>query len=130
MKCFSCGAADFASPQLIAALEIWHCKHCGAEELAHSNYAPTLSELATMPRSRLFVGTAFIAPGSESLKALFKLKKALAFAERFSPFKLEEQHREGKLTWDLGDFLDFEVQRAAEECSRIAVRTSFKEVEL
>jgi hypothetical protein len=83
-----------------------------------------------MQRRSLFVGTAFIAPGAESLKALFKLKKALAFAERFSPFKLEEQHREGKLTWDLGDFFDFEIQRAAGECSRIGVRTSFKGVEL
>jgi|GEM_PF-2638124 len=77
----------------------------------------------------LFIGTAVISPGAEALKSLLKLKKALAFAERFEPAKLEAQHKTGNLTWELGCFFDFEVAQAKAECRRIGVSASFSKAD-
>jgi len=73
----------------------------------------------------LFVGTASVSTGITGLKALIQLKKALSFAEHFVPARLDEQHRAGKLCWDLGYFLDFEIQQAEAECERIGIAASF-----
>jgi len=122
MNCPNCGDSDFDIPVEKSVLEIWHCRKCGSKLAVHCHY--TLDP-SGMQRHDLFTGTAFIDPGGEGLKALLKLKKALSFAERFQPAKLDEQHRAGKLTWDLGHFLDFEVQQAEAECERIGIRASF-----
>lgn len=76
----------------------------------------------------LFVGTVSLDPETDALKALLKLKRALAFAQRFEPEKLDEQHRAGKRTWELGIFLGSEVPRAAAKCSQAGIRASFLSV--
>ncbi|RRS05048.1 hypothetical protein EIP75_05575 [Aquabacterium soli] len=126
MECSSCGSSDFYIPAEKSALEIWTCKKCGSENAVHCNYGFDLSKIQLHDS---FIGTASIDPGTESLKALFKLKKALAFAERFEPSKLEEQHKAGKQTWNLGYFFDFEVQQAAAECLRAGIHASFDKVD-
>lgn len=122
MECLSCGANDFARPQARAAMEIWRCKNCGTEAAFHCDYP------LSMPRRSVFLGTAHVESRAQALKAMLKLKKALAFAERFSASRLEEQHRKGQLTWELGYFLDFELERAKAECSLAGVSSSFKEI--
>nr|WP_315490391.1 hypothetical protein [uncultured Rhodoferax sp.] len=107
----------------MSAMEIWQCKDCGNEFAVHCNYLPDLSQ---MQLHDLFVGTVVVEPGAQSLKALIKLKKALAFAERFEPAKLETQQKAGSLTWNIGQFLDFEVTRATEECKRVGVHAYFE----
>ncbi|GJI93261.1 hypothetical protein [Duganella hordei] len=126
MKCEKCGSFDFDRPEEKSALEIWYCKKCGNEVPVHCHHIPDLSAL---PTHELFIGTVSIKSEAEALKSLFKLKKVLAFAERFEPLGLEEQHRAGKLTWNLGYFLDFEVAQAKAECLRIGVTAAFCKVE-
>lgn len=126
MKCERCGSSDFDMPAEKSALEIWRCKECGDELAVHCHY---LIDLTMMPKHDLFIGTASIQPGFDALKSLFKLKKALAFAERFEPAKLEAQHKAGRLTWDLGYFLDFEVVQAEAECLRSGISAVFHKAE-
>ena len=59
------------------------------------------------------------------LKALLKLKHSLEFAERFSAASLEAQYLNGSRHWDLGEFLDFEVERAEAECKEAGVSATF-----
>ena len=125
MQCSSCGGTEFDRPNTISALEIRRCKACGTEAAVHCNYVPDLSNVKL---HSLFLGTAFVGPESGSLKVLLKLKKALAFAERFEPEKLVEQHRAGKLDWELGLFFDFELERAEAECRRMGLQASFRKV--
>lgn len=122
MNCLKCGSSNLERPEVASALEIWICKDCGGELAVHCHYLPDLSGI---PGHELFIGTAFIGSSAEALKALIQLKKVLAFAERFEPFKLEEQQKAGKLTWELGYFLDFEVEQAKIACANIGVTTSF-----
>lgn len=103
-------------------MEIWHCKNCGNGCAVRYNYIPALSDVKGHD---LFVGTASVSTGIKGLKALIQLKKALSFAEHFVPARLDEQHRAGKLRWDLGYFLDFEVQQAEAECERIGIAALF-----
>ncbi|WP_073213331.1 hypothetical protein [Massilia sp. CF038] len=78
--------------------------------------------------SDLFIGTAFINPGPDARKALMKLKRVLAFAERFEPARLEAQYRAGKHEWDLGEFLEFEVAKASAMCQGAGVPVTFENV--
>lgn len=126
MKCSVCGGTEFDRPNAIAAMEIRRCKTCGAEAAVHCNYVPDLSNVQL---HSMFMGTVLIGPETEALKALLKLKKALAFAERFEPEKLEEQRRAGKTTWKLGLFFDFELERVKTECQRIGLQAHFSKVE-
>ena len=125
MQCSSCGGTEFDQPSAIAALEIRPCRNCGTEVAVHFNYVPDLSNVKL---HSLFLGSASIGSEAESLKVLLKLKKALTFAERFEPEKLVEQHRAGKLNWELGLFFDFELERAQAECRRIGLHVSFDKV--
>src|SRR4051812_43774192 len=125
MNCPTCGSSDLHRPKEKSALEIWQCNNCGGELAVHCNYTLDLSD---MQLHDLFIGIAFITPGDDGLKALLKLKKALSFAERFEPAKLDEQQRAGELTWNLGPFLGFEVQQAEAECKRVGIRASFNKV--
>ncbi|ANH68542.1 hypothetical protein [Mitsuaria sp. 7] len=110
-------------PATPSALEIWQCQNCGNEIAVHCHVALNLSA----PAGReLFTGTVTIDSEKDALKLLLKLKHALSFAERFEPFKLEAQHREGRLIWDLGLFLDFEVERAEAACIRAGARATFR----
>ena len=108
-------------------MEIWKCRKCGGEVAVHCNYVPDLAGMP--PLHDRFVGTVSVELEAEALKTLLKLKKVLSFAERFVPSKLEDQHRDGKLTWDLGEFFDFEVERATAECLQSGVEVRFKRVE-
>jgi hypothetical protein len=123
MKCPNCGGSSFVRPAEKSALENWNCNECGNGCPVHCNYIPDLSGMQTHD---LLIGIASVRPGTDAVKTLFKLKKALAFAERFEPARLEEQHRAGKLTWTLGYFLDFEVAQAAAVCLGIGVPVSFE----
>jgi ribosomal protein L37AE/L43A len=123
MKCLNCGNSSFDRPVGKSSLEIWHCKECGNECAVHCNYIPDLSG---MQMSDLFIGTAFINPGPDALKSLMKLKRVLAFAERFEPARLEAQYRAGKHEWDLGYFLDFEVAQASAMCQGAGVPVTFE----
>jgi len=123
MKCLNCGNSSFDRPADKSSLEIWHCKECGNECAVHCNYIPDLSG---MQMSDLFIGTAFINPGLDALKSLMKLKRILAFAERFEPARLEAQYRSGKHEWDLGEFLDFEVAQASVMCQGAGVPVTFE----
>lgn len=123
MKCESCDSTNLHRLGPMAALETWQCKDCGNQFAVHCHYPLDHSHMESCD---LFSGTVVVESGSQSLKALLKLKKALAFAERFEPAKLEAQQKAGKLTWDIGQFLDFEVARATEECRRAGVQASFE----
>jgi ribosomal protein L37AE/L43A len=123
MKCPNCGSSSIVGPTEKTSLEIWHCNECGNECHVHCNYIPDLSGV---PMHDLYVGTTSVNPGSDALKSLLRLKKVLAFAERFEPARLEEQHRAGKLTWELGYFLDFEVAQATAVCLGIGVPVTFE----
>lgn len=123
MKCDYCGNSSFDRPVDKSSLEIWHCKDCGTEFAVHCNYIPDLSG---MQMSDLFIGTALVNPGPDALKSLLKLKRVLAFAERFEPARLEAQYRAGKHELDLGHFLDFEVARASAMCQDAGVPVTFK----
>jgi len=125
MKCSKCGSLIVNGPAEKSALEIWQCEKCESEFAVHCHYLPDLSGIQARG---LFTGTAFISSGAESLKALLKLKNKLAFAERFEPTKLEEQQRAGKLAWDIGYFLDFELERASAACVSAGVSVRFSEV--
>jgi hypothetical protein len=122
MKCERCGNSDFDLPVEKSALEIWSCKACGNEHAVHCHYLIDVPGLRTHD---LYIGTTTIQPGIDALKSLLKLKKVLAFAERFEPARLEVQHNAGRLTWDLGYFLDFEVAQAEAECLRIGISAVF-----
>ena len=111
MNCLKCGSSNLERPAVASALEIWICKDCSGGLAVHCHYLPDLSGI---PGHELFIGTAFIGSSAEALKALIKLKKVLTFAERFEPFKLEEQQKAGKLTCDLC-LLDLEVQKPTHE---------------
>lgn len=79
-----------------------------------------------MQISDLFIGTACIDPGPNALKSFMKLKKILAFSERFDPALLEAQYRAGKLKWELGYFLDFEITQAFAMCQAIGIPVTFE----
>lgn len=123
MKCLSCGNPSLDRLGDRSSLEIWHCKECGNECAVHCNYIPDLSEIQV---SELFIGTAFVEHGPDALKSMMKLKKILAFAERFEPARLEAQYRAGKRHWDLGYFLDFEVAQASAMCRGAGILVKFK----
>ncbi|NHZ97592.1 hypothetical protein [Massilia sp. CCM 8734] len=123
MKCLNCGNSSFDRPVDKSSLEIWHCKECGNECAVHCNYIPDLSG---MQISDLFIGTASIGSGPDALKSLMKLKRVLAFAERFEPAQLEAQYRAGKHEWDLGYFLGFEVEQASVMCQGAGISVRFE----
>jgi hypothetical protein len=79
-----------------------------------------------MQMSDLFIGTASIDPGPDALKSLMRLKRVLAFVERFEPARLEAQYRAGKHEWDLGYFLDFEVAQASAMCQGARIPVKFE----
>lgn len=123
MKCLNCGNSSFVRPVDKSSLEIWHCNECGNDCAVHCSYIPDPSG---MQISDLFIGTATVGPGPDALKSLMKLKRILAFAERFEPALLETQYREGKHEWDLGYFLDFEVQQASAMCKSAGISVTFE----
>ncbi|MDN2705671.1 hypothetical protein O0881_27115 [Janthinobacterium sp. SUN100] len=123
MKCLTCGNSSFDRPVDKSSLEIWYCKVCGNECAVRCHHIPDLSE---MQISDLFIGTACIDPGPNALKSLMKLKKVLAFSERFEPALLEAQYKAGKLKWELGYFLDFEVAQAFAMCQAIGIPVTFE----
>lgn len=125
MECVVCGASDFQRPLVKSAMEFWRCKNCGNDAAVRCNY---VVDLAGVQLHKRFVGTVAVSAGTDALKALLKLQKALAFTERFEAGKLAEQHRAGKLSWELGEFLDFEVERASAECLRMGISATFTEV--
>lgn len=125
MECVVCGASDFQRPLVKSAMEILRCKNCGNDVAVRCHY---LVDLTGVQLDKRFVGTVAVSAGTDALKALLKLQKALAFAERFEAGKLAEQHRAGELSWELGEFFDFEVERAAAECLKMGISVTFTEV--
>jgi len=123
MTCESCGADDFERPAVPSAMEIWRCRNCGLDVAVHCHYIPDLSGFRAPV---YFAATASFDTKVEALKALFKLKRSLAFAQHLRVSHLEEQQRAGQLTWLLGDFYDFEVERVTEACAQAGVRVSFE----
>lgn len=122
MKCTSCGGEDFHRPEVPCAIEQWECVICGSKMDVHCHYLPDISGI---PRHDLFRGFAIFESDDELLKAFLKLKHALKFAERCSANSLEAQYLKRSLQWDLGEFLDLEVERAEAECMKAGVNAQF-----
>ena len=125
VKCTSCGSEEFQCPEVPCALEQWVCLGCGTKVDVHCNYLPSQEDLANIPRNDRFRGSITLENDYMRLKALLKLKHSLEFAERFSAASLEAQYRSGSLHWDLGEFFDFELERAEVVCKKAGVNAKF-----
>ena len=128
MKCRSCGGEDFQRPEVPSALEQWECLACGTKEYVHCNYLPSHAYLSKVSRHARFQGSVDIESDEMRLKAFLKLKHSFGFAERFSATALEGQYLNGSQHWDLGEFLDFEVERAEAECKKAGVSATFRKL--
>ena len=73
----------------------------------------------------LFSGVHIVSNHTEAIKNFTKLKKILIDCEWFDLSQLEKQYLEGKFTWDLGQFLDIEVERINEKCRELSIQITF-----
>ena len=126
MRCPTCNCEQFKRPLERSALEIYVCLNCGHEVAVHCNYPfpPSLQA-----KHDLFIGKHTVTDTGSATKNYLKLKNLLSGCERFQPEKLEKQFHERKLVWELGLFLDFEVELIKVECNRLAIAVDFSKVE-
>lgn len=110
-------------------MEVWDCLACGAKVHVHCHYMPSPADLSNFPRHGIYRGSVILEGGENALKALLKLRRALGFAERFRAASLESQYSAGSRHWDLGDFLEFEVERARTECTNAGVNAQFRKLD-
>jgi hypothetical protein len=108
-------------------MEHWECLNCGSTMDVHCNYLPEVSRAQCHERFR---GVINLTEDAIPLKTFLRLKNALSFAERFRSASLEAQYLTGSREWDLGEFLDFEVEQARVVCERIGLQASFKRMPL
>ena len=122
MQCSDCGSdrIEKGSP---LAVEHWQCLACGHEMAVRCHYLPDPSKI---PLPAIFRGRVSLSENQNALKAFLKLKIALSFAERFQPVDIEAQYQSGSREWILGDFLDFEVDRARSACKHIGLDADFE----
>ena len=126
MSCPICGAGhdSIRRPVEPSAMEVHLCTSCGHEFAVHCQY-PIPEEYWS--KNKIFLGTYTVPNENEVAKSYIKLTKILRYCEWFQLSKLEQQRIEGKKTWELGQFLDVEVERIKEECRAHAISICFVE---
>ncbi len=105
-------------------MEIHLCTSCGHEFAVHCLY-PIPEKYWS--KNKIFLGSYTVPNESDVAKSYIKLSRILRNCEWFNPSKLEQQRIEGKKTWELGQFLDVEVEKINEECRLHAISICFVE---
>lgn len=125
MQCSICNSKGFRFPQERSALEIHVCLTCGHEVVVRCNYPISP---AFQSKHEFFTGTYKVSSLSNVTKNYLKIKKLLKDCERFQPSKLERQFLDQKFFWELGLFLDFEVERVRSECEKLSIKIAFTKI--
>lgn len=81
----------------------------------------------SQPQHKLYYGTHKVAIPQDATKSYLKLKKVLAGYQSFELSQLEKQYLEGKQIWELGQFLDIEVEKIKEQCEKFTIFIEFQE---
>ncbi|MBV1776668.1 hypothetical protein KSF73_13205 [Burkholderiaceae bacterium DAT-1] len=125
MTCPVCGGDKIQYPAERTSMEICKCLSCGHAFAVHCVY-PIPEQFRST--HKVFRGAYVVPSEDEKAKSYIKLKNILKGCERFQLSKLEKQRIEGKKIWELGEFLDFEVERIKVDCGRNALSIQFEEI--
>lgn len=125
MKCTKCSSEKLQYPEEQSAMELVKCLSCGYGFYVHNHY-PEPEWLTS--KHKVFMGNYSASSHMDAVKSFIKLKGILHGCEWFQLSKLEEQKLEGKLNWELGQFLDTEVERIQKLCVEQGITIEFNEV--
>ncbi len=126
MKCIECSSEELEPPKERSAMELVKCLSCGHEFYVHCHY----SEPEWLrSKHKIFIGHYSVSSPEDAIKSFIKLKSILEGCEWFQISKLEEQKIQGKTNWELGQFLDIEVERIQKLCTQKGIEVEFSEIE-
>lgn len=126
MSCPNCGGDCIKRSAEPSAIEIHLCESCGHQFAVHCLY-PIPEQYRS--KHKRFWGTYNVPSESDLAKSYIKLKKILEGCEWFQPYELERQRIEGKKVWELGQFIDVEVNRINESCRSNTISIDFEEID-
>lgn len=124
MSCPVCDSEEAIRPAIPCGVEMWTCKSCGHMYGVHIQYV--LEPWPGMMISVLFTGSYTLPSAQEATKSYLTLKRLLTGCERFSQHRLERQFIGKEPVWELGLFLDDEVERLLPECERLGLPIEFR----
>ena len=107
-------------------MELVKCLSCGHEFYVHCHY-PEPEWLTS--KHKIFRVHYSVSSPRDAVKCFIKLKSILKGCEWFQLSKLEEQKLEGKTNWELGQYLDIEVERIQKLCVEQGIKIEFNEIE-
>lgn len=125
MKCVECSSEELELPKERSAMELVKCLSCGHEFYVHCHYPEP--EWVTS-KHKIFMGHYSVSSPGDAVKSFIKIKNLLEGCEWFQLSRLEDQKLEGKTTWELGQFLDTEVERIKNLCVEQGIEIEFFEV--
>jgi len=125
MKCTKCTSENLQMPEMQSGMELFKCLSCGYELYIHNHYP--LAE-CFVSEHKFFRGNYLLSSQKDAVKNFIKLKGILHGCEWFQLSKLEEQKLEGKLNWELGQFLDKEVERIQKLSVEQGIKIEFNEI--
>ena len=106
-------------------MELFACLSCGNEFYVHCIYPiPEKHKV----KNKLFNGYYYPFSKSDAVKNYLKLKGILVGCEWFQLSSLERQKLEGKSVWELGKFLDVEVEKIKSLCLGHGIKIEFIEI--
>ena len=123
--CPQCHGIDFQIPDEIHGFQTWVCTNCGHEMWVHSNLAIPSGPIA---KRALYKGTLQVQNKSDAIKSFLKLKPLLKNCIHFRLSSLERQYHDHEPVWDLGTFLDVEVERLKPLCEQFGIAIEFNEI--
>lgn len=125
MECPKCKSGDLQRPAKPRAFEIFTCRKCGEESAIHNHY-PIADEFRS--KHKIFRGMYFVTEAN-ALKDFIKLKNILRKCFWFELSQLEAQYLDEKKVWELGTFLDTEVEQIRLACQNKSIEILFEQVE-
>lgn len=124
MSCPECGSGEAHRPAAPCSYEEWTCKSCDHVYWVRIHYLIEPGPDHVM--HVMFTGTYIPCYPREAIKSHIKLKRLLKGCERFSLAQLERQFVDQQPVWELGDFLDDDVERLLPECERLGLQIEFR----
>jgi len=125
MSCVKCKSENVEAIGPQSSMELRRCLDCGHEYYVHCYY-PIPEDYVS--RHKLYQGYYTVQNDRDLIKAFIKLKSILKVAENFQLASLEKQKLEGLRVWDLGLFLDVEVEKITRKCNEQKISIEFVEV--
>ncbi|GAA3919136.1 hypothetical protein [Litoribacillus peritrichatus] len=125
MKCIQCSSEKLKHPDKQSSMELVKCLSCGHEFYVHCFYPiPDVFQ----SKHKIYLGYFSVSSPKDTVASFIKLKSILKGCEWFQLSKLEAQKLEGKTKWELGQFLDIEVEKIRPLCKQKNIEIEFNEI--